>query len=84
MYNLEFLFIEPPLSEPVPAISHVALKHAHTPTYVGIQSQPVLTPGCFGPDELDGQIDRLQAELESIRKLAHERYAAFQRRGREP
>ena len=78
-FNLDLFFREPPAGEriPAPAISHVTVKHADTLEYQGLNDMLVLTPGCYNTVELDAQINRLQEELEAIRRSAHEKYAAF-------
>ena len=82
-YNLGLLFLAPPGASAEPAVSHVCVKHAHTPAYRGANHKPVLTPGCLGPGELDAQVDRLKEELETVRELGHQEYAAFRKKRNE-
>jgi hypothetical protein len=82
-YNLDLLFLAPPSGVAEPAISHVCVKHSHTPSYKGANDMPVLTPGCFGPGEFDAQINRLMDELEAVRELVRQRYAALREKQKE-
>ena len=74
--NLDLFFLEFSVDDtvsPGPDISHVSVLSAHSPPYA--KGELVITPGCYGVSEIDGQIDRLHRELEEIRKQAHKRYA---------
>jgi hypothetical protein len=43
----------------------------------------LITPVCASAGELDGQIDRLHAELEEIRKTGHRKFIAAERANQE-
>jgi len=73
--NFDLVFLDPGVDVAEPAVSHVAVNHSYAPEYKEANRLPVLTPGCYGPDELDAQIDRLKDELEAIRVLGHRKYA---------
>ena len=75
--NLDLLFeVAPPEALPGPPKSWVCVK---TPRVAGKDSLPVLTPECMSAAEINLGIDSLIEELETIRKEAHRRYAAYYR-----
>lgn len=75
MPNLDLLLL--PLEGvpgPGPPLSNVVVRRSHLVDYNGHNKWPVLTRECRSADELDGEIDRLIGELETIRSLAHKKY----------
>jgi|SRR5487761_830741 len=81
-YSLDLLFLEPPSpereSESGPPISHVAVKHSTSGGYKGVGTDlPLISHRCLSFAEFGAEIERLQAELESIRESARRRYESY-------
>jgi hypothetical protein len=72
--NLELDFTAGRNSElPYPAVAQIFIKGSSSDESGTLR---FITPHCLLASELDAEIDRLHAELESIRKRSHARFAA--------
>jgi len=82
--TFDLLFLEHKKAElPGPPISHVYVKAYSKGGYTGISKDLILIGAdCVSASEIEAGIDRLQAELESIRKEAKKKYAAHKARRR--
>lgn len=82
-YSLDLLFLDSPIFEGSSHRSPLARVHIKTTaghTYHGVNPNlEYLTPECVALGEFEAQIDRLQAELETIRKKARRKFAAAKR-----
>ena len=73
-YSLELSFTSDKGGElPAPAVAEIYIQHSSS--YTG-NDRRFITPRCLTTMELNGEIDRLHEELESIRKRGHARFAA--------
>lgn len=80
--SLDLLFLEPPSpareSESGPPISHVAIKHSTSGGYKGVSADlKLISLRCLSFAELNAEIERLQAELQTIRESARRRYEGY-------
>lgn len=82
-YSLDLLFLDSPIFEGSSHRSQVARVHIKTSTgntYRGVNPDlEYITPECVALGEFEAQIDRLQAELEAIRRKARRKFAAAKR-----
>lgn len=83
-YSFDLLFLAPESpeveSQSGPPISHVYVKHSTRHDYrMKVNKHlPLITPRCLSFGELSAQIDRLQKELEDVRKSARRRYGKYE------
>ena len=75
--TLQLLFLGTPESMPYPARSYVCLGGLFSE---GENGEPLLTPECVSPTELDVWIDHLKEQLDGIKSEARRRYAAYEER----
>ena len=84
-YSLDLFFLAPESpeveSQSGPPVSHVYVKHSTRHDYRTRVDKdlPLITPRCLSFEELNAQIDRLQKELEGIRKSAQRRYRKYEK-----
>ena len=76
-YSFDLLFLEQGTGGlPGPPTSHVYLKAYSKGGYRGVSKDSILIGAdCVSVFEMEAEIDRLQVELEAIRKEARKRYA---------
>jgi len=74
---LQLLFLGSPESMPYPARSYVCVGGPHGE---GKNGEPLLTPECVNPTELEVWIDDLKKQLDEIRIEARRKYAAYEKR----
>lgn len=74
------LFLKPgPSNLPGPPIAHIYAKTYAHQNYRGVSKDLILiTPQAMSFRELDGYINQLQKDLETVRKEARRRYSAAQ------
>jgi hypothetical protein len=70
--SLDLMFRKPSKHQPSgPSIAHIFVR-----TYSSNKKGDIfITPDCFSMKELEGQIDRLKKELETIKKKAQQEFA---------
>lgn len=82
-YSLDLLFLDSPIFEGSGHRTQLARVHVKTSSggaYRGVNpSLEYITPECVALGEFEAQIDRLQAELEAVRKKARRKFAASKR-----
>ena len=81
-YSLDLLFLEPPSParewESGPPISHVAVRHSVSGGYKGVNPDlNLISHRCLTFAEFNAEIERLQAELETVRESARRRYENY-------
>jgi len=77
-YSLDLDFVKPKKTDlPGPPRAHISVK-SHTRDESGLI---FITPECVTFEELDSQINRLQQELENIRKQAKEEFRSLSKKG---
>lgn len=70
-----FLFIEPGLDRDLPAIAHVYVKPRRVSRARTNRDAPLLTIGSANWHQFERELDRLQRELDDIRREAQLRFA---------
>ncbi len=75
-FTFDLLFLEHKKGElPGPPVSHVYVKAHSKGGYSGVSKDLiVISADCVSVSEIEAEIDRLQADLEAIRKDARRRY----------
>ena len=79
-YRLDLYFQEQKGDIPGPPISRVYVKQPMIGGYKGVENTIFLTPGEYGPEVIEYQIDDLIKELEYIKSKVRAKYAAYQRK----
>ncbi len=79
-YSLELLFIDAPIFEDIPnarsQLAKVFIQASTRHAYPGFNELQFITPECVSIGEFEAEIDRLQAELESLRMKARGEFQA--------
>lgn len=80
-YSLDLMFLASD-DHPGMAIAQVMVKTHTSRSEPPYKDAPLITPQAMGPAEIDYEIDRLQNELEQIRKKAHRKFKSQHERWR--
>ncbi len=81
-YSLDIQFLNLPFFEggvPTP-IAHVYIKRRTSGRYPGEMDLDYITPECVYLEEFEAQLDRLNGEIETIRRAARRKFAAAKRK----
>jgi hypothetical protein len=71
-YSLDCIFLE---NSDMPPIASIYIKTSTTHKYKGHNELTFITPECMSLPEFNEQVDRLHAELESIRNIVRTKFS---------